>query len=1296
MAAAVPYLIVGAIGLVGSWLLGPKSSAANSTQPSEMPSVNQALRGTPMFVTFGSCRISAQLTWTKNWKAIRQASQGGKGGGKGGGSGGLGSAKGGGSAGATYDYSWDIIFNFGIVDRPVSVTKAWVGGDVVNPDTVLSWNTGLPLVDIIFSSSDQATADLQATETFFAPGYITGDDNLESWPYFQSQEGLDCAWPSTCYIGFNQLQLGQSPAIPQLSIEVSPFGSDISFNWDPQFVMGIIDGDRNGWTVPNFVPMIGEDGCEFFIQGGGVGVNEHRQLVNMRTSVVHEYSDTDLHGWLTTAGATNPSDYHFTSGHTVECGNTPFWLFTQDNSRTIDPGAIPPVVDICRSVLLMKRNSDGEDEVAGFMEIRVDDGIVAGGTPNNAQPLSWMTRRENAGRVTYWLSPNVGFADHFPGVEYVNIDTLNGTFLIDYSLLWYNTNQYRMPNWGKGFFQVDGRSHTEPFPATLFDDGSDGLGVVVYFGPKELTYIEAHTPWDSAPLNAIAAEAPFATARGGNINDTPAELLGIDFSRAQKRLDGVTTDTYTDQSDFEAPMVARVGDTMVLAFAKGYDVLDDNKDLAPGAGCYIMFYTWDRGSNTCNKFDEQDLSLFDPVVDMGVSASPTDNQYTTIYKYLGLGMQPDGTIWYFADFNGNSNVLSTQTVHGILGNLIGNGTDVTPPYIIKRILTSPIFGFQTSSLFGFTITDDTIDDETYQDTVTKCSDEGIKVAVSYTNQDSLLTVLNDLLALYGGTLAEHGGKIYFDVYRADDVPVRVIDNNHLVSEEAGKPPVEVIKGATQDGFNSVQYQYLDRALDYKRNQVNLSDEVDIDINGYRNKIYPSQFVMTGSLASLVAERALWSNLYGRDNYSFKMGWKDADLRPGNQITLVDSFHPSLSKGVRVVISKIQESARGIFDVTATRVYANHLTAQHGYTGTASVDPGVSGLIETAGPMQYFGAYELPAEFQGANSYIYFSYNQSSRIMGAQLYISHDLGANYALAQDVQPYGIGGRFNHSLPASDGGSVENDIDFWVLPSSGFNVSTPLFIDDFTLDDATAPARQAGATVIVVGSEAMAMEGLTLIDQNHYSVDKLYRGWGGTPTAAVASGDFWQQHGSGIFLFPINEDDIGNRLFYKIVGYDFAGHPYDVASVTAKDYTVRGVKWLPRKQPPSRVYVQSAISWSSSTEFRGDQLAVTSGGCDVMLTWPLASNNEGFGAGGSGGGGFGHFALDTTSPSFRVDVMSKDGTPVSSFVAVNTFFNYSVAQNSADFGGFASEVIYKVTPFNVKGDGPVPSVRSLKLFW
>jgi hypothetical protein len=38
----------------------------------------------------------------------------------------------------------------------------------------------------------------------------------------------------------------------------------------------------------------------------------------------------------------------------------------------------------------------------------------------------------------------------------------------------------------------------------------------------------------------------------------------------------------------------------------------------------------------------------------------------------------------------------------------------------------------------------------------------------------------------------------------------------------------------------------------------------------------------------------------------------------------------------------------------------------------------------------------------------------------------------------------------------------------------------------------------------------------------------------------------------------------------------------------------------------------------------------------------------------------------------------------------------QNSADFGGVARDLIFTITPFNVKGDGPVNDVRTLSMMW
>jgi hypothetical protein len=99
-------------------------------------------------------------------------------------------------------------------------------------------------------------------------------------------------------------------------------------------------------------------------------------------------------------------------------------------------------------------------------------------------------------------------------------------------------------------------------------------------------------------------------------------------------------------------------------------------------------------------------------------------------------------------------------------------------------------------------------------------------------------------------------------------------------------------------------------------------------------------------------------------------------------------------------------------------------------------------------------------------------------------------------------------------------------------------------------------------------------------------------------------------------------------------------------------------------------------------------------VALTWPNQANDEGYGAGGYGGSTYGHFAAD--SLAWRVDVKSSNGTKVSSFVANTPYFNYNRAQNSADFNAFGHDLIFTVTPYTVKGDGPVADTRSLSLNW
>jgi hypothetical protein len=1278
MAAAVPYLVVGAIGLIGEWLLGPKSGAQNSTQPSEMPSVTQALRGTPLFINFGQVRVSSQIIWTKNWKAVRQKG-GGKGAAKGGGSGGGGSAKGASSGAYGYEYSWDLIFHFGMVDVPCAITKAWIGSDRVVGATVAQWNGSVgtsgqpvnPFQDNFFrtifdgvegtSPFANGQADMHATEAFYSPGFPTGDANLTAWPYFTTQEGVSPAWPSTCWLGFNQLALGSTPAVPQLSVELTPSVADFTVDHHvyPQ-------SENPAASMNTSARFMKADGIIYALQELSGTSSHGASIVDIVSGTVITLSD-----------ATGLADVHAIKGsdptNRMDVFPVPYSPYFY-NAFLYDDLFNPTMVFV-----LYKIASGAVSKVGSISY------VYTGGSNKNLTKAIGVGRIPSGDVALAYFGRSTDHGSYFTTI--LAPETVDGGG--DGSLtVAYDRAIYTLP-FGNNFFGNVTSPTSRPVVQVAFVPDTSATATTV----KAVIYIDrARVQHELSSGDNTYIQGQGATYPNGFMLtwDYPGGgAFGItDDWRINTFLVDSAGDPIMPFSDIGLDSTGAAGsdydDYFIAHSDSGYFMVGRSYSDIPYKA-HLMVFT------SGGLFSGNIIADYSDATEWGGVGSPGPTSNQTLLQNWWI--DPDNFIIWFAATR-QQTATGKEVKYVKFGNLNFHA-DLTPPEIIKKILTSAVYGFDTASLFGFTITADSIDDTSYLDAVSKCNDEGIKVSVSYTNQDSLLTILNDLLALYGGTLAEQNGMIFFDVFRATDTPIRTIDNDHLISTDTGVPPVNVTKGAIQDGYNSVQYQYLDRLIDYKRNQVTVADEVDIDLNGYRNKVYPSQFVMTGSLAQLVAERALWSNMYGRDNYEFKLGWKDADLRPGNQITLVDSFHPALQSGVKVVINKKQEQERGVFTVNATRVFNNHLTAQHGYTNIASIDPGIDSILDTPGPMD-FRAYELPQEFQGANGFVYFGYNQSSYVMGAQLYISRDLGANYVLTQDVQPFIISGRMAQPLPLRDPGFVETDVEFYVLPRSGFVVSSPDFITNYTLDDATAVNRQVGLATLIVGSEAIAMQNLTLLSENHYRASKMYRGWGGTPIAAVSSGAFWHQHGTGMFAFPISEDDIGNKLFYKIIGYNFAGHVYDISSVVAKEYDVKGLRWLPRCATPIRTFVTSPQAWDPSSEFRGDKLAVVSGGCAVVLSWPDAANNEGFGSGGAGAGGFGHFSNDGTIDAWRIDVSSVNGTKVSSFVASTRSFNYSVAQNSADFGGFAHTVVYQVTPYNVKGDGPTTSTRTLSLIW
>lgn len=1256
-------------------LFGSSKKAVSTAQGA--PTLNTAVRGADMSMTFGSNRVTAQVGWTNNFQAVRQKSSG-KGGAKGGGSGGFGSMKGGASAPVNYEYFWDMIFVFGMFDTPSIIRRAWIGGDPVDDASVSAITGGLSqsvqsLFPVFTVDPAQEIASIKFTEAFFAPGYATGDPNLSTWAYFEDVTGFPCQFPNVSWIGFNQLDLGQSSAIPQISCEFVPVTA--TFGYDGGFLSLSKSAPGNEGSAFRYNVGYNEDaaGNQYAGDAQYIGVNANRATLT-RIDGITQNSITETQ-WRSDAAALGLNTLSLGFENTLFIPGTPYFYICGNAST-----GVANYYDLVG--VLYAINSDGTlSRQGGFQIVRPEfklgfgSSITAVGRINTGNVLVVYPDSGTGGSSSTWfhilpdpstlLGSTIVFGTGLPA----ELITVGNNFL------------------------TPGTNRSYKLTAGVCDAGSTGQAwVFFYVGKAEMDWHATHSSSDSGWCQYIADHRvanPNGMMFGAQISlgidgfDTGVVSFSdqtayfkdsnganiIPFAEVQKNSVGAAGTAY---DDFMSPVA--FGSNFILMVRSFSD-----KPWFAEALCFANLYT------SAPLMSNVKGQYADPTTDLGESPSTLPDAVDIRVS----ASSKSGAIYINTEYAGGAH--NPGTVEARLGSTSGGaGLDVTPAYIIHRILTSETFGFQTSAMFGFTITPDRINEASYENAVQHCIDNNIFVSTTYDSADNLLTILSTLCGLYNGFITEVGGVIQFGVITGLDTPVRTIDNNHLVAA-IGTPPVKVTKAALEDGYNRIQINYYDRSINYNQNQVQVDDEVDQDINGVRLYSSTAQFVMNGSVAYNIANRTLWANLYGKDQYDFIIGYKDADLVQGDLITLTDSFEPTLSGGVRTRLTSVKRTKPGEYTCVGKREFPYILTASLGFTATSSIDAGFGTLVNPIKPNLFQAAYELPQEFQNSKAYVYFGYNQGSQVMGEQLYLSTD-GANYVLTQDTQPYIISGLFPKPLENRSRGYVETDVDFYIFPVSGFNASTPTFIQKYDLDDVTPAIRASGGGVLIVGSEAISMETLTLLGQNHYKAKRMFRGWGGTPISAHNSGEYFHQHAAGVFLHEISLNDIGTNISYKIVGYNFASVLWDVASVAASSYTIRGDYWLPRAQPRTKIWVTSPLAWTASLPITGPFIAIDSGGSDVELTWELAAQNEGNGAGGFGNGTYGHFEDDGSTTGWRVDIASKDATPVSSFIVNTPYFKYTVAQNSADFGGFGRDLVLKVTPFNVKGDGLVSDVRSL----
>jgi len=1284
--------------IVGSWVGSALTDEKKDNfKPENMPKFNTAIRGATIPILFGTNRVAAQIAWQGNFQATRNADAGGKAGGSGGPGGG---GKGGASGGPSYSYKISLVYHLGQVPSPVSLIRVWNNGHAISAASLREISTSHAATFLgPQPATEEQASNLESDGSIFFDGSAPA---ISNWSVIQAAAGRAVTWPGTVWLGFDSLVLGGSPSIPQLSFEIgtsnfrwdyssTPLGKSVDLGTGSHFVSRKPDVFNNVWTMESSDPGVG-------------GLMKCYSAATGALLSTYYMETVARESWIT--GNANGFSYVFQDSHRA--------VITNDGTT----------IAYLTTFLI---NDSGAGDVNGKKIAYI---II--GKPNNVGTISWIGSCYTevpllySGNNIFAITGSGGERDNFlfDNNSSTNTDT---TFHYAPSIsviggqnnLMFATNAYRFTtasyrkNWLSTFTTSQQGPGTLAAALPVYNVGGTLTAnrIVYYFGKG---YAAGNGKNGQASFDNLWVDAWRPSHTNGGmvyllITAAPAfNYSSIEFSYVNM------ADPVADDSNFF--------DESHVAFSSFSDDWLDITNASANSNHYYQsdpfVYAMDTGTflviwPSISSTDSSYGSDYRPKsnVRLFIYDGKTNKFYAiknlqtvsfgrmiTEYGGTDSGVVAAGhlalkivnnRLYIYLRINNSNDSPKNVYIWIDAGAFNPSDADVYPPYIIREILTNTRWGLYPDG--GI------IDETSYDKAIKYCTDNDIKISTVINQQESATQIFSMLLAVYDGWLSidAASNRIKFGVMDLSPSPVRTIDNKRLV-RQSSSPPVTSTKGARQDTYNLIKVNYFDRNLNYEQNQIQEGDEVDQDLNGIRVREFPLRFVMQELTARRLAVRTLWSNLYGKDTHSFQLGWRDADLEPGDLITLVDSFS-GLNQVVQ--ITRMAEKERGIFDVSAQQQlqYVPGLapsqvsSAQWDYINTG----GISSYTSAASPYEFnviqgvYGprestAFELPKEFEiSGTSHVFVSWAALGRPAGATLYVSAD-GLTYGPVKSITPYQVAGTLLTNLPNNS--NFSEGMELFLAPSSNYTTSSNYWDYMDYLTDVSQEAMHAGAGLIWVGSEMISFASLTLVAQNKYRAARAYRGWGGTPVGAHGSGDTFYRQGAGMFVLPYIANQIGNTLYYKVAPFGFNGVEYPVSSIAAKQYSIQGLFYRPRL--PAQIQYEGR---------RGETRFNVGAAVEATIIWEECAQQSGFGAGGNGknGGGYGAFAGDVASLGYHVSVVGSGSIVVRSSYVSTGYFSYTSAQNAADNGAWRGNIAIKVTPANPYGLANGFSVLSLELF-
>ena len=371
-------------------------------------------------------------------------------------------------------------------------------------------------------------------------------------------------------------------------------------------------------------------------------------------------------------------------------------------------------------------------------------------------------------------------------------------------------------------------------------------------------------------------------------------------------------------------------------------------------------------------------------------------------------------------------------------------------------------------------------------------------------------------------------------------PIYDLDDDSILATSGRDEPIKITRKNVTDAFNSVEIEFDNREIKYNVDIEPYKDQANIEQYGVRSKPpIKIHAIKNRQMAQKVAQFIVNRDLYLRNVYEFKLGWKYCLLEPMDIVTINCPARGLVQHAVRIV--SVEEAEDGELDivaedlnvgVTLPAIYGSE--PNDGYSQDYNITPG---------PINNPVFIEAPAALTDGGFQLWIAISGGPEWGGCQIYISQD-GDTYRKIGEVH-----GRARHGILMAE---LPSGTDPDAVSSCLVNLGE----SKGSLSSASLADTNNFHTLCYVDGEFIAYRSANLFGPNMYDLRYLRRGVYGSPITSHPINSQFARCDGAIFRYPFDASMIGKPLYFKFPSFNTVeGGMQSLGDVQPFTYTLGG---------------------------------------------------------------------------------------------------------------------------------------------